>query len=345
MSIDELTFTPGSLVRVRGRTCVVQPESEADLLIVRPLGGKEEETQAVYKPLGFDAGPRANGVPPAELRRPGEPRAGPHTLRRSQALAARDLRSFSMLRQARLPTPGLPARAPGHGAQAGPGGSPHDRRRRGHRKDRRSPPHREGDARAGRDPPLRRDMPSPSLRSVGRGARGEVRHRGCRHPIEHCRRSRPARARQPQHLAVLSLAGHLRRLRQGRVALADLRGPGSGAHRRGRGAYLRPSRGSPTVAAAAPCPHRGPGQGQEAAHALPHRHTALGQGRGVPVPPRPSRSRVRGMGSRRDLRRGAEETRRIVHPAQAQQHRKLDARRDAIPQAAADSRGTLCALS
>jgi len=56
MSMAELTFTPGTLVRVRGRTCVVQPETEADLLVVRPLGGSEDETQAVFLPLGFDAG-------------------------------------------------------------------------------------------------------------------------------------------------------------------------------------------------------------------------------------------------------------------------------------------------
>jgi superfamily II DNA or RNA helicase len=48
-----LTFKPGSLVRVRGRTCVVQSESTDELLIARPLGGREEETQGVYLPLGL----------------------------------------------------------------------------------------------------------------------------------------------------------------------------------------------------------------------------------------------------------------------------------------------------
>ncbi|MBP7096321.1 MAG: DEAD/DEAH box helicase, partial [Spirochaetia bacterium] len=56
MNVAELVFKPGSLVRVRGRTCVVQPESAADLLVARPLGGRVEETLAVYLPLGFDAG-------------------------------------------------------------------------------------------------------------------------------------------------------------------------------------------------------------------------------------------------------------------------------------------------
>ncbi len=53
MSEAVLSFKPGSLVRVRGRTCVVQPESTDELLIARPLGGREEETQAVYLPLGL----------------------------------------------------------------------------------------------------------------------------------------------------------------------------------------------------------------------------------------------------------------------------------------------------
>ncbi len=56
MNKAELSFKPGSLVRVRGRTCVVQPDSSDELLVVRPLGGKDEEKQAVYLPLGFDSG-------------------------------------------------------------------------------------------------------------------------------------------------------------------------------------------------------------------------------------------------------------------------------------------------
>ena len=47
---------PGSLVRARGRTWVIQPESNEELLVIRPLGGRAEEAAAVYLPLGFDAG-------------------------------------------------------------------------------------------------------------------------------------------------------------------------------------------------------------------------------------------------------------------------------------------------
>jgi hypothetical protein len=33
------TYAPGSLVTARGREWVVLPESEADMLVLRPLGG------------------------------------------------------------------------------------------------------------------------------------------------------------------------------------------------------------------------------------------------------------------------------------------------------------------
>ncbi|WP_322489065.1 hypothetical protein [Chloroflexus sp.] len=45
------TFTPGSLVRARGREWVVLPESTPDLLVVRPLGGTDDEITGIYLPL------------------------------------------------------------------------------------------------------------------------------------------------------------------------------------------------------------------------------------------------------------------------------------------------------
>ena len=42
-------FQPGSLVRARGREWVVLPESDGDLLVLRPLTGGEEAF--VYLPL------------------------------------------------------------------------------------------------------------------------------------------------------------------------------------------------------------------------------------------------------------------------------------------------------
>ncbi len=44
-------FAVGSLVRARGREWVVLPESEEDTLILRPLGGTDEEIAGIYLPL------------------------------------------------------------------------------------------------------------------------------------------------------------------------------------------------------------------------------------------------------------------------------------------------------
>jgi hypothetical protein len=46
-----MTFAPGALVRARGREWVVLPDSTDDLLLVRPLGGLEDETTGIYVPL------------------------------------------------------------------------------------------------------------------------------------------------------------------------------------------------------------------------------------------------------------------------------------------------------
>lgn len=46
-----MTFAVGSLVKARGREWVVQPESESDLLILRPLGGTDHEVTGIYLPL------------------------------------------------------------------------------------------------------------------------------------------------------------------------------------------------------------------------------------------------------------------------------------------------------
>jgi len=46
-------FTPGSLVRVYERDWVILPNPDHDLLLLKPLGGAEEESIAILKPLGF----------------------------------------------------------------------------------------------------------------------------------------------------------------------------------------------------------------------------------------------------------------------------------------------------
>jgi len=46
-----MKFSVGSLVKTRGREWVVLPESTDDMLILRPLGGSNEETAGIYLPL------------------------------------------------------------------------------------------------------------------------------------------------------------------------------------------------------------------------------------------------------------------------------------------------------
>lgn len=46
-----MSFAVGSLVRARGREWVVLPESDEELLVVRPLGGTDDETTGILLPL------------------------------------------------------------------------------------------------------------------------------------------------------------------------------------------------------------------------------------------------------------------------------------------------------
>src|SRR5690606_11022550 len=46
-----VAYKPGDLVRARGREWVVLPETRADLLRLRPLGGSEEDATLIYLPL------------------------------------------------------------------------------------------------------------------------------------------------------------------------------------------------------------------------------------------------------------------------------------------------------
>jgi len=47
------SLQPGKLVSLRGRDWVVLPSDDADLLLVKPLGGSEEETAGIYLPLAI----------------------------------------------------------------------------------------------------------------------------------------------------------------------------------------------------------------------------------------------------------------------------------------------------
>ncbi len=46
---------PGKLVSLRGRDWIVLPSDDKDLLIVKPLGGSDDETAGIYLPLGIEA--------------------------------------------------------------------------------------------------------------------------------------------------------------------------------------------------------------------------------------------------------------------------------------------------
>lgn len=46
-----MNFTPGCLVNVRGRDWVVQPSDDPELLLLKPLGGSDEETTGIFLPL------------------------------------------------------------------------------------------------------------------------------------------------------------------------------------------------------------------------------------------------------------------------------------------------------
>lgn len=48
------TFATGSLIKARGREWVVLPESSADFLLLRPLGGTDREVAGLYLPLEGD---------------------------------------------------------------------------------------------------------------------------------------------------------------------------------------------------------------------------------------------------------------------------------------------------
>ena len=42
---------PGQLVKFRGRRCVVQPSTDQDIIILKPLGGGDDETMAIFEPV------------------------------------------------------------------------------------------------------------------------------------------------------------------------------------------------------------------------------------------------------------------------------------------------------
>jgi superfamily II DNA or RNA helicase len=49
--VDNKLKKPGKLVKFRGRRCVVQPSSDNELILLRPLGGSDDEMISVFEPV------------------------------------------------------------------------------------------------------------------------------------------------------------------------------------------------------------------------------------------------------------------------------------------------------
>lgn len=62
------TFQPGKLVTLRGRDWIVLPSEDPDLLVVKPLGGSDDEITGIYRPLAIssDEPVDAHFAPPAK---------------------------------------------------------------------------------------------------------------------------------------------------------------------------------------------------------------------------------------------------------------------------------------
>jgi len=50
-----IALQPGKLVTLRGRDWIVLPSEDANLLVIKPLGGSDDETAGIYLPLGIAA--------------------------------------------------------------------------------------------------------------------------------------------------------------------------------------------------------------------------------------------------------------------------------------------------
>lgn len=90
-------FQPGSLVRARGREWVVLPESEPDLLLLRPLAGSDDEIAGVATALETI---ESAHFPPPDPSKPGDYRSSRllrNAVRLSSRAAAGPFRSFARI--------------------------------------------------------------------------------------------------------------------------------------------------------------------------------------------------------------------------------------------------------
>jgi hypothetical protein len=127
-----MSHAVGSLVKCRGREWVVLPDSQddPDLLILRPLGGTDDEVCGIYLPL--------EKVETASFDLPDPAAVGDHLSCRLLRDAVRlgfqgKCWTVSLIWENRLRTSTLPACSVDDGASPRPGAAL-DRRRRGYRK-------------------------------------------------------------------------------------------------------------------------------------------------------------------------------------------------------------------
>lgn len=73
-NIPTHTFAPGNLVSYNGRTWMVMPSAEEDLLTLRPLGGAELETRTLWKPAHGNTW--ARGIQPYDFPKPAKDQIG-----------------------------------------------------------------------------------------------------------------------------------------------------------------------------------------------------------------------------------------------------------------------------
>jgi len=64
MADDGVAFSPGDLVRARGREWIVLPGADPDVMRLRPLSGSEEDVQKLAPGLEFEPVVSASFAPP-----------------------------------------------------------------------------------------------------------------------------------------------------------------------------------------------------------------------------------------------------------------------------------------
>jgi hypothetical protein len=179
-----VTYSPGSLVRARGREWIVLTGSDRETLRVRPISGSEEDQTLIHLALEAEPSPRPPSRGPTHAS--GRPRRCAAPARRAAAVAAARRRPVPRLRADRGRTPRLPARPAADGAEARSRAPAHRRRRR-RRQDHRGRAHRPRATRPRRHRAARRAVPAAPRRAVGGRARGALPHP--------CRWQSPRRAR------------------------------------------------------------------------------------------------------------------------------------------------------